>query len=471
MANYKKISTITTTGRTVYAMVSRDADGYFLATAKTSFASGAGYPVLSEHATMKGLYVLNTNDAAWDDGTYAIVAYSQAGASPAPASDTVLSFGTMRILNDLEISAINSGTSYQDGAIWIDTNNGAAGTTAYTNGTADNPVDSLADALTLATALGINQFRLLPGSSITFTGNQQNQSWIGYGATIAAGNNTNTGSYFEGVTLTGSCKGAIRARNCILTALENFNGYFESCILSGQLTPAIGDNAFAQCVGDGPAGAKNPTLILNAVGDCNIALSGYQGIMQVSELSGSDALFFDCCAGTLVLGADCSGGTVTRRGFHTLIDNSATATVYDLTAAEAVADAVWDEAISGHSGAGSTGATVTGIKTQTDLIPASPAAVGSAMTLATDAVDADALADDAIAEIQSGISTSVFSETVEGTLTLLQVLRILLAEAAGITTGSRTATLCFRDQADTKNRITGTMDTTGNRTSITLDVS
>ena len=58
---------------------------------------------------------------------------------------------------------------------------------------------------------------------------------------------------------------------------------------------------------------------------------------------------------------------------------------------------------------------IAAIKAKTDNLPASPAAVGSAMTLsagaitaaviATDAIDADALAADAIAEIQSGLST------------------------------------------------------------------
>lgn len=48
---------------------------------------------------------------------------------------------------------------------------------------------------------------------------------------------------------------------------------------------------------------------------------------------------------------------------------------------------------------------VAAIKAKTDLIPASPAAVGSAMTLATNAVSAAALASDAVAEIQSGLST------------------------------------------------------------------
>lgn len=48
---------------------------------------------------------------------------------------------------------------------------------------------------------------------------------------------------------------------------------------------------------------------------------------------------------------------------------------------------------------------VAAIKAKTDNIPASPAAVGSAMTLAADSVTASALATDAVAEIQSGLST------------------------------------------------------------------
>jgi hypothetical protein len=84
MANYKRFVTGYLTGATVYAMVVRDVDGYFLATDKTEFASGAGYPAMSEHATVKGLYALNTNDAEWDDGAYTVAARSGRGVS-APA--------------------------------------------------------------------------------------------------------------------------------------------------------------------------------------------------------------------------------------------------------------------------------------------------------------------------------------------------------------------------------------------------
>ena len=48
---------------------------------------------------------------------------------------------------------------------------------------------------------------------------------------------------------------------------------------------------------------------------------------------------------------------------------------------------------------------VAAIKAKTDLIPASPAAVGSAMTLAADAVNSTSLAASAVAEIQAGLST------------------------------------------------------------------
>lgn len=52
------------------------------------------------------------------------------------------------------------------------------------------------------------------------------------------------------------------------------------------------------------------------------------------------------------------------------------------------------------------GIDVSAIKAKTDALPASPAAVGSAMTLANNSVTAAALATDAVAEIAAGISTA-----------------------------------------------------------------
>ena len=87
----------------------------------------------------------------------------------------------------------------------------------------------------------------------------------------------------------------------------------------------------------------------------------------------------------------------------------------------------------------------------------------TAAAIATGAIDADALAADAVDEI--------LDEAVEGSLTLRQVLRILLAALAGKSTGGGSGTINFRDQADSKNRITATVDVNRNRTATTVDGS
>lgn len=145
---------------------------------------------------------------------------------------------------------------------------------------------------------------------------------------------------------------------------------------------------------------------------------------------------------------------------------AAPAATGDIPSAATIADAVWDEAVADHSGVGSTGAAlaaaggsgdpwstalpgaygagtagkiigdnlnapvgtvdtvVDAIKAKTDNLPASPAAVGSAMTLeagaitaaviATDAIDGDAIAASAVSELQSGLATAADLATVDG---------------------------------------------------------
>lgn len=64
---------------------------------------------------------------------------------------------------------------------------------------------------------------------------------------------------------------------------------------------------------------------------------------------------------------------------------------------------------------------------------------------------------------------SIHDEVIEGSLTSRQITRILLAVLAGKSTGGGTVTLVFRDAADSKPRITATVDANGNRTAMTVD--
>jgi hypothetical protein len=104
MPNTKTILTPwSETEKTVYAAITRDADGYYLQTALTSFAVGAQYCALTEDATRKGLYALATNGVAWNNGVYTVLVYKQFGAAPIPASDQIIGWGRMYIVADIEI--------------------------------------------------------------------------------------------------------------------------------------------------------------------------------------------------------------------------------------------------------------------------------------------------------------------------------------------------------------------------------
>lgn len=152
-----------------------------------------------------------------------------------------------------------------------------------------------------------------------------------------------------------------------------------------------------------------------------------------------------------------------------------------------IAAAVWDEAIAGHLSAGSTGlalnsagaagdpwtaalpaaygagtagailgTTVPAIKAKTDLLPASPAAVGSAMTLTSGERTAVALA------------LLTYTDGVETGYTPQQALRIIAAATAGLVTGADVNEPVFRSIANNADRITATTDGFGNRLTVTL---
>jgi hypothetical protein len=110
-----------------------------------------------------------------------------------------------------------------------------------------------------------------------------------------------------------------------------------------------------------------------------------------------------------------------------------------------IADAVWDELRAGHVVSGSFGEGVV------------------ANSLAADSLSATALSAAAVDKI--------LDDPVDGGITLRQLLRgfasALLARASGL----GTPTAIFRDTNNTKNRIVASVDSAGNRTAVTLDLT
>lgn len=71
----------------------------------------------------------------------------------------------------------------------------------------------------------------------------------------------------------------------------------------------------------------------------------------------------------------------------------------------------------------------------------------------------------------AAIRDSVWSKVIETGYTAIQTLRLILSSTAAKLSGAATTTVVIRDINDTKNRITATVDSDGNRTNITTDVS
>ncbi len=75
------------------------------------------------------------------------------------------------------------------------------------------------------------------------------------------------------------------------------------------------------------------------------------------------------------------------------------------------------------------------------------------------------------AEDLTAVADAVLDETIEGTITLRQAMRLALAVLTGKATGGGTTTITFRDTTDGVNRVVATVDADGNRSAVTRDVS
>ena len=185
--------------------------------------------------------------------------------------------------------------------------------------------------------------------------------------------------------------------------------------------------------------------------------------------------------------------------------DAAWTTAVGFPTAATIADAVWDEAVADHVAAGSTGERLerldiiasggaggltnaraalldnldTAVSTRSSHAAADIWAVGTrtltalgfvmgAADIGPDAIGASELAADAANEIADAILDR--SAGVETGLTPRQLFRLLASFAGGLTSGFPTAPV-FRDINDSKNRIVASLDSSGNRLVLTLDLA
>ena len=121
---------------------------------------------------------------------------------------------------------------YPDHHVWVDTVNGAVGTTDYENGTIDNPVKSIANARTIAVSVGLTGFHILDGSSITLASTFDAYEFTGCGWSVALGGQSIEGTTFTGATVTG-----------VGTATVTRPLFYDCLFGAATIPPAIIDNS------------------------------------------------------------------------------------------------------------------------------------------------------------------------------------------------------------------------------------
>jgi hypothetical protein len=95
----------------------------------------------------------------------------------------------------------------------------------------------------------------------------------------------------------------------------------------------------------------------------------------------------------------------------------------------------------------------------------------AAATFAAGAIDAAAIAADAIgaSELAAGAVDEILDDTIgDGTITVRQALRILIAGMAGKLSGAATTTVTIRNLADSADVVVATVDADGNRSAVTV---
>lgn len=238
---------------------------------------------------------------------------------------TVAFTTTTKLLVDqilVQYTVVSRTVGYDGGQVFIDTVNGTAGTESFVNGTADNPSLTLADAITIASNIGLPNFFVNPGSSITFAEGHTNEVWVGHGWNLALGGQDVSNTHFFEAVVSGIATtptGEADFHECRIGTCTLGATHIENCGLTGTITlSAASTYTLSDCYSE-VAGSSSPTIDFGtAVGNTSLNMRRYSGGIQIESMgdTGTDTMSLEG-KGQFIEGT-CTGGTVVIRGHFTL---------------------------------------------------------------------------------------------------------------------------------------------------------
>ena len=222
-------------------------------------------------------------------------------------------------------SVVRQSVGYAMGAIWIDTVNGTAGDTPFTNGVADLPVDSIADAITLSTLMGLNRFHVVQGSIITFGQTMDNFVFEGLDYTIDFNGQQVDNSVITGAVVTGTATsngGSLLLETCKIGPVTLRDIAIVNSALVGPITFTDTGLHFFDGCSSAIAGTTAPVIDFGSgVDGQNLNMRHYSGGVEVKNMTALDLMSLEG-DGQLVIDSTCTGGTIAIRGHFTVTDEA-----------------------------------------------------------------------------------------------------------------------------------------------------
>jgi len=304
------------------------------------------------------------------------------------SSSTGVIVDTDQLVVDYAVTSRTVG--YANGAVWIDTVTGVAGTESFVNGVADNPVLSLADALTIATNNLLRKFWVGNGSTITLAATTANKVFEGHEWTLALGGQNIADSMFIDADVSGTSTGAdAEFEDCIFGTASMVAHQAYNCSYTGTMTlSATGDYRFINCQ-SGIAGASAPTFALGT-GDMTMEFRRWSGGINFTGIGLNDVITISGEMGTIDLGS-ATAGTVEVRGTYKAITNGASGVTVNLAGAILggdVASILASQVTSAQVFAQTIASSAYATSTQVAAIPSSGIAASAVSTAALSAITA-----------------------------------------------------------------------------------
>ena len=399
-----------------------------------------------------------------DDTFNAVSDYTGTGANLGKVRLRFLSTTTTNIATDrlrFVFSSNFQSVGYADGAIWVDTINGVAGTVPFINGVADNPVLTWADALTLSASVGLKRFRINNGSTIQLTASSNNFTLIGGAWILDLNGQSISAALFEGATVSGTGTGATRPEfsrcelgTCTLVPFVALNSG-----LNGTITfSGAGDYEITSCHSS-IAGALTPIIDTGAtVANVNLTMPAYSQGIEIRNLNtlGTD-LFSISGKGQIIYAASSSGIVEQRGNWKTTNTGGVTITTDDV--AQNVSDILTDT--------GTTlPATLTTIEGKIDVVDTNVDSIlvdtGTTLPAQITALN-DISPAEVNAEVLDVMATDTFAEpsgVPAATASLKDKIGYLAAKARNKKTQTAT-TQTLRNDADSGNISTATVSDDG----------